>query len=131
MAKSKRKKLIDNLDKVTAKIVKIRDEHTCQRCGSNPLPRGEHWAHIFSRSRHSMRWDLLNSVVLCNGCHRYWHANPLNAQIWFEGKFPWRYEYLQEEKQKPVRQITTIELQELYEQLKEKLKYLSIDFEVK
>ena len=122
--KSERKKLIDKLDKITAKIIKIRDDYTCQKCGKKPVPRGCHWAHIFSRSRHSVRWDLLNSVVLCNGCHRYWHANPLTAQIWFSKKFPHRYEYLQAEKQKPVRQIQTIELQELYEQLKYKLKEL-------
>ena len=125
MAKlSERKKLIAKLDEVTSKIIKIRDEHTCQRCGSKPSPRGEHWAHIYSRSRHSMRWLLLNSLVLDNGCHRYWHANPLNAQEWFREKFPYRYEYLQAEKRKPVRQIPTIELQEIYEDHKQKLKEL-------
>jgi len=125
--KSERKRLVDKLDKITSEIIKIRDENTCQRCGSKPRPKGCHWAHIFSRSKHFIRWDFLNSIVLCNGCHRFWHANPLSSQIWFEAKFPHRYNYLQIEIQKTVRQIPTSELQDLYESHKQKLKELQAE----
>ncbi len=124
MPKTDRQKLIAKLDKVTPAVIKLRDERTCQRCGSKPQPQGCHWAHIYSRTSHKMRWDLLNSLVLCNGCHRFWHANPLDAEKWFREKFPIRFSYLQWKRQFPTRHIPLAELQKLYESHKEKLKEL-------
>jgi len=124
MAKTERQKIIAKLDKVTAQVIKLRDGRICQRCGGKPSPQGCHWSHIYSRSSHKMRWDLLNSLVMCNGCHRYWHANPIDAENWFKDKFPARYAYLQVVRQETTKHIPLAVLESLYETLKEKLKDL-------
>jgi hypothetical protein len=82
-----------------------------------------------------MRWELINSLVLCCGCHRWGHSYPLDFQWWFRLKFPARYDYLTEPidgaypiHTKPrcqiVRPIPDSELLEKEAFLKEKLKQL-------
>lgn len=122
--KTERQKIVAKLDKVTAQVIKLRDDYTCQRCGGKPQPQGCHWAHIYSRTSHKMRWDLLNSLVLCNGCHRHWHANPIDAENWFKDKFPVRYDYLQDLRRQPTKHIPLATLIEWYEALKLKLEEL-------
>ena len=126
--KTERQIIVANLDKVTSQVIKLRDEYTCQRCGSKPQPQGCHWAHIYSRTSHKMRWDLLNSLVLCNGCHRWWHANPLDSENWFRIKFPARYDYLQAKRRQPTKHIPMAILNEWLKERKEKLDELKKDF---
>ena len=128
--KTKRKKIIDRLDEVTPAIIKLRDERTCQKCSGKPQPQGCHWAHIYSRTSHKMRWDLLNSLVLCNGCHRFWHANPIDAENWFRDKFPARYDYLQELRRQSTKHIPQAVLEDWLDTLKQKLKDLQRDLKV-
>ncbi len=122
--KTERQKIIAKLDKVTPAIIKLRDERTCQRCKNKPSPQGCHWAHIYSRTSHKLRWDLLNSLVLCNGCHRWWHANPLDSEWWFRMKFLARYDYLQEKRRQPTKHIPIGVLKEWLEEREQKLKDL-------
>ena len=119
--KTERQKIISKLDKVTAQVIKLRDDYTCQRCGGKPHPQGCHWAHIYSRTSHKMRWDLLNNLVLCNGCHRFWHANPIDAENWFRDKFFVRYAYLQILRQATTKHIPLAVLEEWLEMAKQKL----------
>lgn len=91
----KRKSLKIALDKVTRKFVKTRDDYICQRCGNPTSGKGCHWAHIYGRGRGLfMRWDFLNSLVLCAGCHRWAHSQPLDFGEWFAQRFPARFIYL-------------------------------------
>lgn len=90
MKKSTLKNKLDTLCRI---VIKLRDDYTCQRCGSPCSGRGCHWSHIYSRKAYSMRWDLLNSLVLCAGCHQWYHSNPLSGREWFEQKFPARLAY--------------------------------------
>ncbi|KKL03963.1 hypothetical protein LCGC14_2620860, partial [marine sediment metagenome] len=76
--------------------------------------------HIYSRTSQKMRWDLLNSFVLCNGCHRFWHANPIDAENWLKNKFPARYSYLQNIRRMPTRHIPMAFLEEWLEMAKRK-----------
>lgn len=56
------------LDKAWSKLVKLRAGMQCEYCGkSSPL--NSH--HIFSRSKRSTRWDVLNGVCLCVGHHTF------------------------------------------------------------
>ncbi len=59
------KALIKKADKLWGEAVRLRDKHTCQRCGK--LGTNPH--HIFTRSIKHMRHDLSNGVTLCPGCH--------------------------------------------------------------
>lgn len=122
--KTQRRKIVEKLDKITAQVIKLRDDFTCQRCKGKPRPQGCHWAHIYSRTSHKMRWDLLNNLVLCNGCHRWWHANPLDSEWWFRMKFPARYDYLQELRRKPTKHIPMAVLEKWLEERKLKLEEL-------
>jgi len=71
-----------------------------------------------------MRWDLLNSIVLCAGCHFWWHGNPTEATEWFSKKFYWRVYYLNRQRKLPVETVRTSELAEWLEERKLKLKEL-------
>jgi len=124
MRKPSRKTLVRNLDKVTAEVVKLRDDYTCQRCMKKCSGFGAHWSHIYSRSRYSMRWDLLNSVCMCAGCHLWYHGYPTMSGEWFKKKWPHRYDYLQAERKKPLRPIKDWELAEWLAERKQKLEEL-------
>ena len=119
--KPSRKTLKNNLDKITAEIVKLRDEKTCNRCGHKASGQGCHWAHIYSRRSLQLRWDLINSFVLCAGCHRWWHENPILAHEWFADYFPARYSYLLKLKIEKDRTIRDSELAEWLAEKKQKL----------
>ena len=121
--KNDRRSTVKALDKVTAEIIKIRDNRQCQRCSGLPGVYGCHWAHIYSRKSFILRWDLLNSLTLCAGCHRWGHGNPLDFVQFFKNIFPARYNYLIV-KRRESRQVSTVELQELLEGHKEKFKEL-------
>lgn len=40
------------------------------------------WCHIFTRSAHSVRWDLDNSYAWCKGCHFYLDRNWDSKRKW-------------------------------------------------
>lgn len=39
-------------------------------------------AHIFSRRYNSTRYEPMNALCLCSGCHRLWHSKPVEAVEW-------------------------------------------------
>lgn len=128
--KTERQKLIDKLDAVMREAIKVRDDYTCQKCGAKatisyrkgkPGYYGCHWAHIYSRNSHKLRWDWLNSLVLCAGCHRFYHDNPLDGEWWFRVHFAARYDYLEKRRQEPTKHIPQTVLQEWLDERKTKL----------
>ena len=123
MAKSKRKKLKDKLDQAVKPIIKLRDRNRCQKCGKYVTGSNCHVSHVIPRSKgDSLRWELQNLKVLCFHCHiNWWHKNPLESGEWFKDKFPSRWEYLQERKEKTIK-YTLSELEELLEYFRKKLK---------
>ena len=128
MRKPSRKTLKRNLDETMKQVIRLRDEYTCQRCGKRYSPdnvKGSlDWAHIYARERLSMRWLYLNSIILCCGCHKWWHDNPTDSGKWFAEKWPHRDDYLRAEKLKPTRPIKDWELAEWLEERKQKLEEL-------
>lgn len=128
-----RKGLVKALDRICAKIIKKRDNWTCQRCGSKCSGQGAHWSHIYGRRNYYMRWQLINSLLLCAGCHFWWHSSP-DGISWFADKFPARWEYLHQQvlNQRGVAQercyiifkYTDDDLQKLLDKRKEKLESL-------
>ena len=61
-------------DVLFSKYERLRDNYTCQRCGTQheQNSRGLHSSHYFGRSGKSVRWDENNCIALCYGCHRIW-----------------------------------------------------------
>lgn len=58
--------------------------HCCERCGKRERLQ---WHHVYSRRYLSLRWEALNLIALCAGCHLWWHHNPLDAAAWFAERF--------------------------------------------
>lgn len=127
MAKSKRKKLTDKLDKICAEIVYLRDEGRCQRCGKAVSGQDKHTSHVIPKSRGNyLRWNLLNLKLLCFFCHiMWWHKSPTESGEWFKQAFPARWEYLEPLKNK-TRKYTTADLEQLYATMKCKLEELKM-----
>jgi len=120
--RKERKKLVKWLDKHTPQVVKMRDDYICQRCGKSVRGCGCHWAHIYSRRDHSLRWDLLNALTLCCGCHRWFDGNGLDSTDWFKDKWPHRFEYLHKKKiETRTKQMSLDDLRDLKEYMQRKL----------
>ena len=78
----------DSLDILFSEFIRrraIRRVHGCERC----LTWKEDWkklecSHFYGRSRKSVRWDPVNSVGLCFGCHQYLGSQPTEHVQWYE-----------------------------------------------
>jgi hypothetical protein len=81
----------------------IRSSGVCARCGKYAEGWNLHCAHIYTRGNHAIRWDPMNAIPLCAGCHRWGHDNPLDFATFIRDKYPGRYDYLQEAKDLIVR----------------------------
>lgn len=68
------------LDALCRSLVMMRDGRKCVRCGSTEWVQ---WSHVYTRRILCMRWNTLNSKVLCASCHRWWHDNPAEAAMWW------------------------------------------------
>ena len=58
--------------------------HKCEKCKNN---RYLNCHHIITRSIKALRWDILNGIVLCPGCHTLSHKfsahkTPSDFKIW-------------------------------------------------
>jgi len=80
------KKLNDHLDDLWRKIILLRDDNQCQKCGKRKSPgRGNSIQphHIYGRSNFRVRWDLSNGIALCGGCHTLTNYSAHKAPIDF------------------------------------------------
>ena len=62
-------------DTLFSRIVRSRDNWTCQRCGRKYDPNcgaALQCSHYYGRGRENTRFDLENCDALCYGCHRLW-----------------------------------------------------------
>lgn len=72
--KSDRQKLIEECDDLFRELINKRDK-VCRICGTT---KNLQVAHIFSRSRKSVRWNPLNAVLLCVKHHLFYaHREPM------------------------------------------------------
>jgi hypothetical protein len=90
-----KKQLIKACDIAWSKAVKVRDDYTCQMCGSVS---GLNSHHIIGRINYSLRFDLKNGLTLCSSCHKFSrnsaHNNPVYFIDWYKKHYPEDYEYL-------------------------------------
>jgi hypothetical protein len=70
--------LIRKADKLFSAL--IREEDHCEWCGAKNDTL--QCAHIFTRSYKITRYDPLNAICLCAGCHFRWHKEPVEAVEW-------------------------------------------------
>ena len=85
--KIKQKKGIDKkLDDAWSKLVKLRAGEKCEYCGTTTKQLHSH--HIYTRSKKSTRWDVLNGICLCAGHHVLSstfsaHKTPIEFTEWY------------------------------------------------
>lgn len=75
---------ISAADKYFSLCVRDAHDNTCETCGK--VGRMEA-SHVYSRRHRTIRWDKLNIMCQCNGCHRAWHESPLKSFQWFESNY--------------------------------------------
>lgn len=61
-------------DRLFSKIIRRRDNFTCQRCKHphSPTSKGLHASHYFARKREATRFYYDNLDALCLACHKLW-----------------------------------------------------------
>lgn len=85
--RSKYRPGVKELDALCRQVVFQRDGGKCIRCGKE---QNAQWAHVDSRRYRSTRWLPDNSMVLCAGCHLWWHHRPREAVEWWAKTYPGR-----------------------------------------
>lgn len=75
---------ISTADKYFSMCIREARNHTCETCGKTGRMEA---SHVYSRRHRTIRWDKLNIMCQCNGCHRAWHESPLKSFAWFESEY--------------------------------------------
>ncbi len=111
----------DKYDDLFSKMVRERDNWTCQKCGKY-YPEGNrqglHCSHIFSRRHVATRWEPYNAVAHCFYCHQYLGGNPVLFEHWAR---EYLGEYIVEmltEKHNQICKLTRKDKIEMYEHMK-------------
>ena len=73
----------DAADKWFSDVVRFKGY--CEHCKRSDL-RLE-CCHIHGRRKKSVRWDLMNAVCMCSGCHRTMTENPTTFVKWLSQYF--------------------------------------------
>jgi hypothetical protein len=76
-----RRASVRELDALCREVVFLRDGGKCRKCGKSSGLMD--WAHVYSRRFRVTRWEPLNSMVLCRGCHMRWHHSPPEMVEWW------------------------------------------------
>lgn len=121
--KTNRKRLVIKLDTLVSKIVRARDK-VCVVCLSVDKPTA---GHVFSRGTYATRWDMKNVFQQCWPCN-YRHVRDQWPYFnWYITKYGQaEFDALRARFQN-VKPVKTLELQSLFEQLKEEYKELLND----
>ena len=122
----KRKTIERKLTTITAEIIKIRDDNTCQHCGVHTVGRNCHVSHVKSKGKYGgLRWDLNNLKLLCYRCHiHWWHKEPTEVGDWFKSEYPKRWEYLKEKMNQTIK-LKQHDLEEMLKDYEKTLKSLT------
>ena len=113
-------KLKKKLDVIFSKVIRARDKR-CLKCGKRESLQ---CAHLASRTHLAGRYDELNAITLCVGCHLYWaHKSPIEFSEWLKATHPaaWKRSLeVRNETWKPTEQ----DYQDLLEELTARLTVL-------
>jgi uncharacterized Zn finger protein len=55
-------------EKLWSEVVKVRDKHTCQKCGSQDNLNSH---HIYGKKTNALKFNLDNGITLCASCHTF------------------------------------------------------------
>ena len=74
----------DPLDVLFSRLIRLRADGKCERCGSPVGFNKLQTSHFHGRRKKSVRWNEDNACALCFTCHQYFTENPLEHVVWFE-----------------------------------------------
>ncbi len=117
--RTKRRNLIERLDKVFADYIKARDNYTCVVCGSKQNIQA---GHLITRVNYSTRWDEMNCFAQCRSCNFMHEYRPEIFTLWFIEKYGQEtYEKLVQ-KSRMIVKYKNRDLEALIEYYKQRLK---------
>ena len=91
MSKTKRKKLIDKLDKIFSLYVRQRNAVNeiaeCFTCGKQDHYKKLQNGHFQSRKHYATRWDEVNCQVQCAGCNVFRYGEQYKFAVNLDAKF--------------------------------------------
>ena len=115
-----RKRLINQLDRVFSRYIRLRDG-ACVICGSREnLNAG----HIITRSVYSVRWDEENVWAQCRGCNFLHEHRPEIFITWFINRFGRKKWEALLRRSRTLKKWQNYELTEMIQHYKEKIKEL-------
>jgi hypothetical protein len=135
--KTPRQKMVKKLDELWSLIV--RKVGYCELCGKPGYERrdglriaGLDAHHIIYRRNYMFRWDVMNGICLCPGCHEFGTdfdgqviAAHIDSEVWMEkvrDKLPDYGEWYDENKySKLVRTMTLDEMERIFDDLKDQM----------
>lgn len=102
---------LSSYDTKWSKIIRDRDNDTCQVCG-NVGNLNAH--HIETRSIKSLRFCLENGISLCAGCHVFnhkfsAHKTPEEFKRWFKNRYTLRWEIIKKRKREHLSERDAVE----------------------
>lgn len=88
---------LSGYDKKWSKLIRQRDDYTCQYCGKQSQYVNAH--HVKGRRIKSLRFCLENGISLCFGCHKTnskfsAHATPEAFKRWIKKRYSLRWEII-------------------------------------
>lgn len=120
------KGLAGKLDKAFSLFIRQRDRWRCQRCKRKyeaGKAKGLHCSHYMGRTNKATRWDPENCDALCHGCHSYFEDRKQTAyRDWKIEKHGLSLVERVESKSREVVKYTNVQLTEMLEHIKSKLK---------
>lgn len=77
--KSDRTRLVEKLDRIFSKYIRLRDKQ-CVVCGSTDRLQ---CGHLLSKMSYSTRWSEVNASTQCGHCNIVHNTNPGPYMLWF------------------------------------------------
>jgi len=106
---------------VAKDISKMKANYICEKCGATREVRQIHGAHIMPATYNGTAADPENIITLCSTCHSIGrtsaHQDPIQFGIWFEDRYPGRYEKLNKKAQDYTKNPIKIDWDELRQDL--------------
>lgn len=95
--KTRRKRLIEDLDEVAGKIVRSLGYCTAHEYHKDYFPCGNglQCNHVFKREEYRIRWDLDNLFCACGSFNCWSKFNEGKMHVWFYRNFPEKFERIE------------------------------------
>lgn len=125
-----------SISRITKQIDKefsllVRSSGVCAACEVSGCGGPLQDAHIIGRANRTLRWDIMNHLCLCYRHHIFFaHHDPVEFLLWFQKKYPERWEYLLETRKRLIKRIPD-DYRELLENVRNRnisKLHVSIDF---